>query len=114
MKYEEIEIDEFIQQFRLFGTSSEIVECFTNGFCYWFAYILKARFPKGDIYYHAWDHFVFKYNGKLYDITGDCTNTWDSEYLIKWDELLKKEEGSGYLNSIIQNTILKNRETNEI
>lgn len=109
MKYKEVSIEEFIKDFKSFGTSKEIIDCFTKGYCYWFAYILKTRFPKGDIYYNMIDHFVFKYNDKLYDITGDCTILWNNEYLIAWNELLEKEKGSSYLNSLFQNTILKNK-----
>lgn len=65
-----------------------------NGNCYYFAIILKDRFPEGKIYYDdVYGHFVFKYNEKLYDWTG-VTNT--NGHLIEWDKfdeydsLLKK------------------------
>jgi len=110
MDYREITIEEFIKDFKSFGTSNEIVECFTKGYCYWFAFILKNRFPKGEIYYNAMNHFVLKYNNRLYDITGDCTDNWDNEFLMHWDSFVDIEKGSSYLNSLFQNTILKNKE----
>ena len=43
----------------------------TNGNCYWFALILKKRFPKCKIYYLPIEgHFVVKYKGQFYDWTG--------------------------------------------
>ena len=45
-----------------------------NGNCYWFSYILKGRFPEGEIFYEpAVGHFLFKLNNKFYD--------WEGEYL---------------------------------
>ena len=60
-----------------------------NGNCYYFAVILKDRFPEGTIYYDViHGHFVFEYeinNEKcLYDWVGiyDCTDG----YLVEWDK----------------------------
>lgn len=42
-----------------------------NGNCYYFALILKDRFPEGKIYYDViLGHFVFQYNNQYYDWTG--------------------------------------------
>lgn len=42
-----------------------------DGNCYWFAYILKARFPILEIYYlPASGHFICGYNNEYYDWTG--------------------------------------------
>ena len=54
-----------------------------DGNCYYFAVILKARFPDGGIYYDVIDgHFVFKYKEKFYDWQGEtiCVSPilWDS------------------------------------
>lgn len=64
-----------------------------DGNCYYFAVILKDRFPDGDILYDVINgHFVFKYQGKLYDWLGivkasRCLIPWDSfgeyDYLQK-------------------------------
>jgi hypothetical protein len=56
---------------------------FLNGNCYYFAVILKARFPEGDIYYDVVNgHFVFKYKGKFYDFTGETK----VDTPVKWDD----------------------------
>jgi len=56
----------------------------TCGNCYYFAIILKARFPEGIIYYDVLDgHFVFAYQGELYDYNGIIYKTM---YLVEWDK----------------------------
>lgn len=97
-------VESFIKNF---NKSEEVVKCFTEGCCYWFAVILKERFPAGEIYYNTLNHFVFKHNDDLYDITGNCTDKWDNEYLYKWDDYRTMEQGSTHLQSLIQDSILK-------
>ncbi len=42
-----------------------------DGNCYYFAVILKERFPGGQIYYDMINcHFCYGINGKFYDWTG--------------------------------------------
>ena len=58
-----------------------------DGNCYYFAVILKERFPSGRIWYDViWKHFVFQYQGQFYDWTGvvmpDTT-------LVEWDKFDK-------------------------
>lgn len=56
-----------------------------DGNCYYFAVILKARFPDGKIFYDAINgHFVFLIIGKYYDWTGEIEP--DGE-LIEWQRL---------------------------
>ena len=57
----------------------------TTGNCYYFAVILKARFPEGKIYYDVINgHFVFMYNNLFYDYIGSYD---EYQYtLIPWDE----------------------------
>ena len=44
----------------------------TSGNCFYFATILKTRFPELDIYYlPIVGHFVTGYEGKYYDYTGE-------------------------------------------
>lgn len=64
----------------------------TTGNCYFFAVILKARFPKGEIYYDVIDgHFVFKLNDTFYDHTGLIfVNTSD---IVLWDKFKEYDEG---------------------
>ena len=53
-----------------------------DGNCYYFAVILKARFPNGKILYDAINgHFVFLFNGKCYDWTGEVEVEGE---LIEW------------------------------
>ena len=56
----------------------------TTGNCYYFAVILKDRFPEGKIFYDVrLGHFVYHYFGQFYDWIGiyDC----NEDYLIPWD-----------------------------
>ena len=87
----------FIGRFSTDGnkTRQEVVECFTRGCCWWFAYILKHRFlfecdPEIMVDYVA-NHFGCKIQERVYDITGDVTEQYKWE---PWqdcsDESLKK------------------------
>lgn len=54
-----------------------------DGNCYYFASILKTRFPDGQIYYDViYGHFIFKYNDNYYDWTGIIN---PNGYLVEWD-----------------------------
>ena len=91
-KEKEIDILQFIDKFKEYEKDNVLVKTFTEGFCYYFALILKSRFPEGKIYYYFPEHFVFKYQDRLYDITGDCTEMWnDQEALYDWEEFQKIE-----------------------
>lgn len=59
----------------------------TKGNCYYFAVILKDRFPKGKIYYDViYGHFVFKYENIYYDWTGIVEVTG---HLVEWSKFNK-------------------------
>lgn len=60
------DIEKFIE--RRFGGK----DCdWKSGNCYYFAVILKTRFPQGDIYYDTIDgHFLFRYGSAFYDFGG--------------------------------------------
>ena len=78
----------FIKKFSDFG--NQVVECFTEGNCFWFAMVLALDFS-GEIYYDPIvGHFATMINGVLYDITGVVKNTGDFISLeeICTDELL--------------------------
>lgn len=86
------EIYNFIARFTDASPTQNITETFTNGCCYWFAFILCNRFPEAKLMYDiCQNHFVAKINNKLFDITGDVTEKYD---VIEWekydDELHKK------------------------
>ena len=71
------EVLEFIQ--RRFKKDCDWV----NGNCYYFAIILKNRFPKGKIYYDVVNgHFIFWFEGKFYDWNGVVKS---KGYCIAWD-----------------------------
>ena len=66
-----------------------------DGNCYYFAIILKDRFPEGKIFYDIINgHFVFKYQDNVYDWNGIYNS--EEEFLVDWenfdeyDSLLKK------------------------
>ena len=78
----------FIKKFSDFG--NQVVECFTEGNCFWFAMVLAMEFA-GEIYYDPIvGHFATMINGVLYDITGAVKNTDDFVSLeeIRKDKLL--------------------------
>lgn len=65
------------------GTRWEVIEAFTQGGCYWFAYILAARFGQQYgaeiVTDYVANHFAARIGGRVYDITGDVTDagTWE-------------------------------------
>ena len=82
-KEEELYVDvlSFIGRFSTDGWHyrNEVIEAFTQGCCYWFAFILHTRFacenPTIMIDYVA-AHFGCKIGEKVYDITGDVTEKY--------------------------------------
>lgn len=71
-----MEISNFINQFKAYGPN--VIDCFLNGMCYYFAQILKMRFNAEIMYDPVINHFAARANGRIYDITGDITN--DTKY----------------------------------
>ena len=73
-----------------------------DGNCYYFAIILKDRFPEGKIYYNVrWCHFVFQYHNKFYDWTGTVNQ---DGHLVEWDKF--NEYDSSQRERIIRDCIL--------
>lgn len=74
----------------------------TDGNCYYFAIILKDRFPEGTIFYDVINgHFVFFYNNEIYDWNGiRC----DCNCLVRWDDFDKYDESQR--QRIVQDCIL--------
>ena len=78
----------FIKNFK-FIEQSTIEKLFTEGNCYYFSIILKERFKSGDVYYlPIANHFIWKYNGKFYDICGEY-GTHEKAY--KWEDFKKRD-----------------------
>lgn len=80
---------------------------FTEGYCYWFAYILVERFRRYAsaciMYNQVLGHFAASINNVLYDITGKIDNTEGWE---KWDVWRKNEPV--YRKVVERDCILKN------
>lgn len=89
----------FIRRFTQGGKNRGTIETFTQGCCFWFAFVLRERFydpndrnQNVDIMYdQIANHFGCRIDGAVYDITGDVTEkynwqTWVS--LMNEDELL--------------------------
>ena len=79
------EVEEFIS--RRFP-----VDCnWLDGNCYYFAVILKDRFPEGKICYDViYGHFVFVYNKNVYDWRG--INKETDGVLIDWNQYQEYDE----------------------
>lgn len=102
----EEEILYFIGHFR------KAVETFTTGCCYWFAYILKGRFPEAElIYLPVTGHFVSRIGGRFYDATGDVTECYENETQIPWEEMDKFD--SNVRKSVERDVIFKRRSAYE-
>lgn len=77
----------FIRDFKQFD-KGEVTRTFTNGYCYWFAFILHTRFPDSEIvYYSAGNHFACKIKNRIFDITGDITDK--NLFFEPWEEFKK-------------------------
>lgn len=75
-------IKQFIDSFTHSGKLKEVENIFSYGGCYWFARILYDRFylleleTDGDILYDPIiNHFACRINDRIYDITGDITDS---------------------------------------
>lgn len=72
----------FIEQFRELGAEN----CFSNGMCYYFTVILRARFGEyaaKRLYDPVTNHFATQIDGRIYDITGDITDKPDHKW-VEW------------------------------
>ena len=82
-------VQRFIREFKRFDTG-QVTRTFTNGYCYWFAFILHTRFPDSEIvYYDAGNHFACKIGKRIFDITGDITDK--HLFFESWEEFKKNE-----------------------
>lgn len=80
---------------------AELEDIFSDGWCYYFAVILKARFT-GRIYYLPTEnHFVCKIGELFYDINGIVV----TEEAVPWDEY--KYEDILHVQHIIRDCIMK-------
>lgn len=68
------------------GIRNQVQECFLNGCCYWFAFILKTRFAEYEpeiVIDTTANHFGCRIQRCVYDITGDVTDMYQWQ---SWDE----------------------------
>lgn len=79
------DIERFIRLFK--GTE----KIFTEGLCYWFAYILTSKFGGNIMYSPLNSHFVSSINERLWDATGDVTEKYVASPLIDWNYLMEIE-----------------------
>lgn len=80
-------VKKFITDFKE-SKEDALESVFTNGYCYWFAFILHTLFD-GEIMYHPIvNHFATEIEGVLYDITGEI----DSTGFEKWEEFKTLDE----------------------
>lgn len=85
-------INNFIKQFRDFGP--DVVDCFSNGMCWYFTVILRERFGAGDEYRVVYDpvinHFALEMDeGHIFDITGDITDNKEYKWQY-WEDYIQQ------------------------
>ena len=81
----EEEIIKFINKFQTAGMTDN----FINGFCYWFAVILRNRFPEMRIFYDLIDGHFFCYDPETkycYDAIGKFKQTYPLSRYADWEE----------------------------
>lgn len=81
------EINDIMIFLKRFKNSDNIKEVFTCGCCYWFAAILFSRFNRDGatiMYDEIANHFGTKVRDRVYDITGDVT---DSYQWVVWESI---------------------------
>lgn len=90
----------FIDKFKeLYPT--ELEEIFSDGWCYYFAIMLKTRFAGRVYYLPKENHFVCKIGELFYDITGVVI----PEEAFPWDEY--KYQDILHTQHIIRDCIMK-------
>ena len=81
------EVNDFLKRFH---SSEDVDEIFTCGCCYWFAAILFGRFIRDGatiMYDDIANHFGTRIKGRVYDITGDVTDTYT---WVPWESITDK------------------------
>lgn len=85
----------FISRFTADGRREEVIDCFMNGCCYWFARMLAERFLDCApvlMYAPVEGHFATLIFDRVYDITGDVTDKYKWE---RWVDYRSREPGQG-------------------
>lgn len=91
------EILDFINRFTRNGQLTEVIECFSNGCCFWFAKILYDRFCEVSptiVYDEVYNHFACRIYDRVYDIRGDIT---EKNYgWVPWEVVIKQDPNHAY------------------
>lgn len=83
-------------------------ETFLYGCCFWFAFILQARFGGTMMYEPVENHYVQEIGGWLYDVSGDVTEKYRaSKYLMRWSDM--ESYDSSLYRRLIRDCIKKER-----
>ena len=90
---------------------SPVIDCFTQGCCYWFAFILKERFQGKIVYDPVIGHFACQIGCNVYDIRGNINKQYGPGFFNwhDWDtwEIYANGESSGARTRVIKDCILK-------
>lgn len=84
-----VHIERFISNFKKGFEENQVEDLFLNGNCYHFALILHEMYDAEIVYDPHTQHFLTKFDGNYYDITGRITAPLD-EYF--WDEMESVDE----------------------
>jgi hypothetical protein len=99
--FTEQDILKFISGFRK-ENEKQVVKLFTEGYCYWFAYILQTMFGGVLYYLPISGHFVIQIGDYFYDIHGRYEVT---EPCLNWEQY-RAEDPLQY-ERIVKDCILK-------
>lgn len=95
----------FIKNF----SNPDTVKTFTEGCCFWFAYILDTRFEMDPdrpshrmMYNDVTGHFACEIDGTLYDITGELPR---DRYWVPWTDWFAGEPS--YREIVVRDCIMK-------
>lgn len=81
---------------------------FLNGCCYWFCYILTARFGGITLYEPVEGHFIQKIGDAFYDVRGEVTDKYiNNEKLLCWESY--ESVDSLHYSHIVRDCIMKER-----
>ena len=90
----------FINDFKKYEKEDVLNKTFTQGYCYYFALILKDRFD-GSIYFDSnVGHFITKIGRDYYDITGCVSEKYKGKVLYPKEEWMN-------MVSVVNGCILK-------
>lgn len=82
-----MEIEKFLKELRECFPDGIAKKVFTEGSCARLSFMLKEMYPEGDVMWNE-DHATFRYQGRLYDITGEVQ---DENYLKLEEHYNKKQ-----------------------